>query len=88
MSISIGAGYELPEEQERTPDGRNDPERIAVVDDLNDKLQVGKVVDTHGLRLMTKSSRNACIGEWTTAATPKYILRYSLALHDLPESHG
>lgn len=39
MSISIGAGYNLPEEQNRT--GRTpDPERIAIVDDLNDKLQV------------------------------------------------
>lgn len=41
MSISIGAGYNLPEEQDRTGGGGpHDPERIAIVDDLNDKLQV------------------------------------------------
>lgn len=41
MSISIGAGYDLPEEQKNKTDGvSHDPERMAVVDDLNDKLQV------------------------------------------------
>ncbi|CAM9537520.1 unnamed protein product [Pylaiella littoralis] len=48
MSISIGAGYELPEEKHRVrsaPEamggggGGQDSERMAVVDDLNDKLQ-------------------------------------------------
>lgn len=41
MSISIGAGYDLPEDQNKKGDGgSHEPERIAVVDDLNDKLQV------------------------------------------------
>lgn len=40
MSISIGAEYRLPEEQDRTDDRSHDPERSAIVDDLNNKLQV------------------------------------------------
>lgn len=53
MSISIGAGYELPEEKHRVrsaPEamggggGGQDSERMAVVDDLNDKLQVSSLV--------------------------------------------
>lgn len=46
MSISIGAGYDLPEEKHRVTNnqegsgGGHDSERMAVVDDLNDKLQV------------------------------------------------
>eukprot|EP00752_Nemacystus_decipiens_P016443 g14699.t1 len=44
MSISIGAGYDLPEEKHRARTREEDgagqeSERIAVVDDLNDKLQ-------------------------------------------------
>lgn len=44
MSISIGAGYDLPEEKHRVRSreeeaGGQESERIAVVDDLNDKLQ-------------------------------------------------
>eukprot|EP00903_Cladosiphon_okamuranus_P009315 g8887.t1 len=44
MSISIGAGYDLPEEKNRVRSreeegGGQEVERIAVVDDLNDKLQ-------------------------------------------------
>lgn len=39
MSISIGAGYSLPEEEDRADDP-NSSERTAVVDDLNAKLQV------------------------------------------------
>lgn len=44
MSISIGAGYDLPEEKHRVrtreeEGGGQESERIAVVDDLNDKLQ-------------------------------------------------
>lgn len=42
MSISIGTGYQLPEEQNRRESSASahEPERMAVVDDLNDKLQV------------------------------------------------
>ena len=42
MSISIGAEYRLPEEQDKdkTDDRSYDPERSAIVDDLNNKLQV------------------------------------------------
>lgn len=58
MSISIGAGYELPEEKHRARTaeeggrgggggggggGAHDSERMAVVDDLNDKLQAGSL---------------------------------------------
>ena len=44
MSISIGAGYDLPEEKNRhtranSRGAAHDPERMAVVDDLNLKLQ-------------------------------------------------
>lgn len=51
MSISIGAGYDLPEEKYRVRSreeegggGGQESERIAVVDDLNDKLQASAVV--------------------------------------------
>lgn len=50
MSISIGAGYDLPEEKHhrlrsREEDGGvQESERIAVVDDLNDKLQASSSV--------------------------------------------
>lgn len=42
MSISIGAGYDLPEEQKKLADtgSSSGAERSAVVDDLNNKLQV------------------------------------------------
>lgn len=60
MSISIGAGYTLPEEKNRSRglDGEGadegtpsmlglDSGRTAVVDDLNDKLQASVALESH-----------------------------------------
>lgn len=51
MSISIGAGYDLPEEKHRVKireeeggGGGQESDRIAVVDDLNDKLQASDFI--------------------------------------------
>lgn len=53
MSISIGAGYDLPEEQKRLTDtgSSSGAERSAVVDDLNNKLQVNNIVRWSDLKV-------------------------------------
>lgn len=52
MSISIGAGYDLPEEQRRLTDtgSSSGAERSAVVDDLNNKLQVSNTARGSSLK--------------------------------------